>query len=134
MFEHSSRKLLARLAQEAPVSLITACLATRTLYLRPYKIRQVQVIEENDCDRRKLFCNRFSRAVPGGVLDPKLTFFTHEAWFYLNGCINVQSSRCWSSIYPRQAFEIPLHGHKIGVRSATTATRTVGPMLFEKIY
>jgi hypothetical protein len=33
-----------------------------------------------------------------GVLDPKLTLFTDEAWFHLSGYINAQNNRYWSSI------------------------------------
>jgi hypothetical protein len=41
--EHSPRKSLARLAQQAQVSKTTAWRATKKLHLRPYKITQVQV-------------------------------------------------------------------------------------------
>jgi hypothetical protein len=52
------------------------------------------------------FCNWFLQAVHDGVLDPKLTFFTHEAWFHLNGYINAQNNMYWSSINPKQTFEV----------------------------
>jgi hypothetical protein len=52
-----------------------------------------QVIEEGDYKRRMHFCNWFLQAVHDGVLDPKLTSFTDEAWFHLSGYINAQSSR-----------------------------------------
>jgi nitrogen-specific signal transduction histidine kinase len=42
--EHSPRKSLARLAQQAQVSKTTAWRATKNLHLRPYKLTQVQVI------------------------------------------------------------------------------------------
>jgi hypothetical protein len=46
--KHSPRKSLARLAQKAQVSKTTAWRETKNLHLRPYKITQVQVIEEGD--------------------------------------------------------------------------------------
>jgi hypothetical protein len=104
--EHSPRKSLARLAQQAQVSKTTAWRATKNLHLLPYKIAQVQVIEEGDYGRRTHFCNWFLQAVHDGVLDPKLTFFTDEAWFHLSGYINAQNNRYWSSINPRQTFEV----------------------------
>jgi hypothetical protein len=120
--EHSPCKFLARLAQQAQVSKTTAWRATKNSHLRPYKITQVQVIEECDYGRRTHFWNCFLQAVHGGVLDPKLTFFTDEAWFHLSGYINAQNNRYWSSINPRQCFEAPIHDQKIGVWYAITST------------
>jgi hypothetical protein len=129
--EHSPRKSLAQLAQQAQVLKTTAWRATKNLHLRPYKITQVQVIEECDYGRRTHFCNWFLQAVHKGVLDPKLTFFTDEAWFHLSGYINAQNNRYWSSINPKQTFEVPLHDQKIGVWCSITASRIVGPIFFE---
>jgi hypothetical protein len=49
--EHSPHKSLARSAQQAQVSKTTAWRAIKNLHLQPYKITQVQVIEE--CDYRR---------------------------------------------------------------------------------
>jgi inhibitor of nuclear factor kappa-B kinase subunit alpha len=130
--EHSPPKSLARLAQEVKVSTTTAWKATKILHLLPYKITQDQAIEEGDCQRRIHFCNWFLRAVHDGILDPKLTFFTDEAWFHLSGYINAQNSKYWSNINPRQTSEVPLHDQKIGVWCAISAARIVGPIFFEE--
>jgi hypothetical protein len=71
------------------------------------------------------------QAVHDGVLDPKFKFFTNETWFHLSGCISAQNNRYWSSINPRQTFEVPLYDQKIGVLCATPASRIVGPIFFE---
>jgi hypothetical protein len=76
------------------------------------------------------FCNWFLQAVHDGVLDSKLTFSTDEAWFHLREYINAQNNRYWSSINPKQTFEVPLHDQKTGVWSAITASRIVGPIFF----
>jgi hypothetical protein len=111
--EHSPRKSLARLAQQAQVLKTTAWRATKNLHLRPYKITQVQVTEEGDYGRRTHFCNWFLQTVHDDILDQKLTFFNDEAWFHLSGYINAQNNRYWSSINPRQIFEVPLHDKKM---------------------
>jgi hypothetical protein len=132
--EHSPHKSLARLAQQAQVLKTTAWKATENLHLRLYKITHVHVIEECDYGRRTHFCNWFLQAVHDGVLDPKLTFFTNEAWFHLSEYINAQNNRYWSSINPKQTSEVPLHDQKIGVWCAITASRIAGPTFFLKHY
>jgi hypothetical protein len=123
-------QILARLAQQAQVLKTTAWRETKNLHLWPYKITQVQVTEGGDYGRRMHFCNWFLQAVHDRVLDPKLNIFHCEAWFHLSGYINAQNNRYWSSINPRQVFEVPLHDQKIGVWCAITASRIVGPIFF----
>jgi hypothetical protein len=131
--KHSPRKFLARLSQQAQVLKTAAWRATKNLHLRPYEITQVQVTEECDYGRRTHICNWFLQAVHDGVLDPKLTFFTDEAWFHQSGYNDAQNNRYRSSINPRQTFEVPLHDQKIGVWCAITASRTVGPIFFKSL-
>jgi hypothetical protein len=115
------------------ISKKTAWRATKNLHLRPYKITQVQVIEECNYGRRKHFCNWFLQAVHNSVLEPKLTFYTDEAWFHLSGYINAQNNRYWSSINLKQTFEMPLQDQKIGVWCAITASQIVGPVFFKTL-
>jgi hypothetical protein len=72
--EHSPRKSLARLAQQAQVSKTTALGATKNLHLRPYKIAQVQVIEEGDYRRRTHFLTGFCRQYMTVFLTQNLHF------------------------------------------------------------
>jgi hypothetical protein len=55
-------------------------------------------------------------------VDPKLTFFTDEAYVHLSWCINAENNRYWSSINSRQTSEAPPHDQKVGVWCAVTAT------------
>jgi hypothetical protein len=66
------------------------------------------------------------------VLDLKLTFFTHKAWFHLSGHISAQNSRYWDNVTLRQTFEVLLHDMKIGVWCAITATLVGGPIFYEQ--
>jgi hypothetical protein len=131
--EHSPPKSLAWLAQQAQVSKQQLGEQLKTYIYGRIKVTQVQVIEEGDYGRRTHFCNWFLQAVHDGVLDPKLTFFTDEAWFHLSGYINAQNIRYWSNINPRQTFEVPLHDQKIGVWCAITASRIVGPIFLKTL-
>jgi hypothetical protein len=60
-------------------------------------------------------------------------FFADEGFFHLNGCINAKSNRYWSSINPRQSFELLLHDQRFDVWCAITATRTAGLKFFETL-
>ncbi|XP_076545898.1 uncharacterized protein LOC143305599 [Osmia lignaria lignaria] len=59
-------------------------------------------------------------------------FFSDEAWFHLNGYINSQNSRTWSTTNPHEFFEQPLHSSKVGVWCAISRKRIVGPFFFER--
>jgi hypothetical protein len=72
--EHSPHKSLAQFAQQAQVSKTTAWRATKNLHLWPYKITQVQVIEEGDYGRRTHFCNFFCRQYMTVFLTQNLNF------------------------------------------------------------
>lgn len=38
--------------------------------------------------------------------DPKLTFFNDESWFHVSQCLSAQYNRYWSSIHPKQTFDV----------------------------
>jgi hypothetical protein len=71
--------------------------------------------EGGDYEKRTNFCNWYLQAVATWRCSgPKLTS-TDKAWFHLTGCISRQNNSYWSSINPRQTFEVALHDQKIGV-------------------
>jgi hypothetical protein len=68
-------------------------------------MRHVQENEEGDYEMKHV-CYVVLQAIHDGGVDPKLTFFTVEAWFCLNGYINVQNNRYLSSINLTQTLEV----------------------------
>jgi hypothetical protein len=56
-------------------------------------------------------------------MDPQLALFSDEAWFHLQGYINTQNNRYWSSENPHLTHEVPLHPLKFGVCCAVSARR-----------
>lgn len=71
--EHLTFKSLIQLVQEAQISTTTAWSVAKNLCLLPYKIRQVEAVEEGVYERRMNFCNRTVQAVWDSVLGPRLT-------------------------------------------------------------
>lgn len=60
-------------------------------------------------------------------------FFSDEAWIYLDGFINSQTYRVWSTKNPHAYREKGLHPKKIGMWCAISRQRIIGPIFFEGI-
>jgi hypothetical protein len=56
---------------------------------------------------RRVF-NWFCEAVCSGKFILLLTYFTSEAWFYLNGLSNTHNSRYWSVHKTKEPYGVPL--------------------------
>lgn len=127
----SPRKSLRRLAAHTGLSYGSAWRATKALKLRPYKISVVQELRPADPRLRIDFCQWYLQSIHDGLVDTNFFFFTDEAWFHLNGYVNTQNNRYWSSTNPHQFREVPLHDVKVGVWCAISASRVIGPIFFE---
>jgi hypothetical protein len=77
-----------------------------------------------------IFAVVFLQSVVEGEIDLQLTFFSDEAWFHLQGCINTQNNRYWSSQNPHLTHKVSLHPMKVGVLCAVSARRIVVPVFF----
>lgn len=58
-------------------------------------------------------------------------FFSDEAHFHLNGYVNQQNCRYWSSENPKEKHETQLHSLKVTVWCAIHAQGIIGPYFFE---
>jgi hypothetical protein len=50
-----------------------------------------------DCEGRIRYSMWFQDSVFNGLLDPKHTFYSDEAWFILSGYVNSPNNRYWST-------------------------------------
>jgi hypothetical protein len=114
--EQAPRKSLQRLAQEIGVQKSSARGATQLLKLRPYKTTILHALQSHDPDDMVKFYSWFLQSVVEGEIDPQLKFFAAEAWFHLQGYVNTQNNRYWSSQNPHLTDEVPLHPVKVGVQ------------------
>jgi hypothetical protein len=69
-----------------------------------------------------IFVAGFCRQYMILFLTQHLDFLLMKRGFYLSGYVSAKNNRCLSSVNPIQIFEVPLHGQKIGVWCAITAT------------
>jgi hypothetical protein len=58
--------------------------------------------------------------------------FSDEGWLHLQGYINTQNNRYWSSQNPYLTHEALLHPVKVGVWCTLSARRIVGPVFFNE--
>jgi hypothetical protein len=72
-------------------------------------------LQLRDPTSRVHFYSWVLQSVVEGEIDPQLTFFFDEARFHLQGYINTQNNRYWSSQKPHLTHEVPFHPVKVGV-------------------
>ncbi|RZC33064.1 hypothetical protein BDFB_013436 [Asbolus verrucosus] len=83
---------LRHLSQQVDLSIRTCdIIIKKGLHLFPYRLTSVQKLHENDFPQRIKFCQWFLGTFDDNLL--QTTFFTDEAWFHLNGCVNFQNMR-----------------------------------------
>lgn len=122
----SVRKVLNNITNRTSYSTVQRILKF-DLELTPYKIPVMQTLKQSDIDSRMEFCN-WALANPA-VIDA--TWFSDESHFYLNGSVNKQNMRFWSSSKPDFYEEKPLHSPKVTVWAAISSDGVVGPYFFE---
>jgi hypothetical protein len=89
-------------------------------------------LQPQDSVSKLHFCSWFLQSVIKGEIDPQLTFFSDEAWFHLQGYINMQNNRYWNSKNPHLTHKAPLHPAKVGIWCALSARWIVGPVFLMK--
>jgi hypothetical protein len=98
----------------------------------PYKPCVVQELLEDDLERRLQFCEDVTIRLQKNANFHKNILFTDEATFCLNGTINKQNTRYWSSQNPRWYTE----GHtqyqqKVNVWAGIIGNQILGPFFIE---
>ena len=98
------------------------------LKLKPYKKIKTFHLKVADRDKRL----KFARWVLNTRLNLKTNFIcTDEAYFYLNGDLNVQNDRYWANKNPNIIVEQPLRDMKVLVWCRFSGKSMYGPYFFE---
>ena len=87
----------------------------------------MQHLKESDIASRLRFARWMKEHIE--ILD--VPWFSDEAHFYLNAQVNKKNCRYGGSEKPNIYIEKPLHGEKVTVWAAMSATGRVGPFFFE---
>jgi hypothetical protein len=89
-------------------------------------------LQPHDPSSRAHFCVWFPQYVVEAEIALQLTFFSDEEWIHLQGYINMQNNRYWSSQNPRLTYKVLLHPVKVGVWCALSAGRIVVLVFFNE--
>ena len=127
--EQSPRRSAVRHAQALRLSDTTVWrILHQDLNFHLYKLMLVQELNQQDFGRRTTFAETLLQMFEE---DPELVILTsNEAHFHLNGSVNKQNFRYWSTINPRQVHEHPLHCDRVTVWAAVAKFGVIGPCFF----
>ena len=130
--QRSPNKSLRRLSQELGCSKTMAHTLARTEgKLFPYKVSVHQTLSEADKVSRKRYSGWLLRMCDTDNEFPHNIWFSDEANFHLDGQVNSQNFRYWSTEPPDVVGEVPLHSAKCIAWCAMSSHGIIGPFWFE---
>jgi transposase len=114
VMEEAPRTSVRRLSQQVQLSTSTCHnILKKDIHLYPYRLQAVQQLLEADYPVRVEYCHWFLNTMNENLLN--WSFFSDESWFYLDGYVNSQNMRWWSSEKPNFFEQVPLHPQKVGL-------------------
>lgn len=130
--QRSPQKSLRRLGQELGCSKTTAHrLARNDVQLFPYKVSVHQALSKVDKQSRLLYSGWFLRNCEQDNEFLHRIWFSDEAHFHMDGRVNSQNFRFWSTEPPDLVAEAPLHSVKCTAWCAMSSSGIIGPFWFE---
>jgi len=122
-----------KIAQEVGCSQSKAWTTLQSNNFHPYKMKSVQELHDDDCDRRLEFCEWFLNKRRQQPNLEQHILFSDEATFYLNGMVNRQNYRYWSDINPCWAEERRRQNNpRVNVWCGIYNKKIIGPIFIEQ--
>lgn len=122
-----SLKSIREPAQQAGITHFSMHRDTKLLKIEPYKISVfvMNELQPGNTGKSCTFCEWTVNNFHDGEINPNW----NEAWFHLQGYINSQNYRYWTTEKPDIIHKIPLHDKKVGVWYTMSRERIVEPFL-----
>jgi hypothetical protein len=117
-FETSPKKSFAGLTQQTGASAWPARNTPKLLHFNPCK-RNLNCTTQSRSKNN--FVNWYFHGVHAGEIDTTFLCFSDEAWFHLNGYMNSQNNRNWSSENPMLLHKVTLHDVEVVWRYGMSA-------------
>ena len=100
----------------------------KDLKFHPYKIMIVQKLLQGDFAQRRQFCESILE-----ILNEEMVIMmSDEAHFQLDGTVNKQNCRYWSSENPQVLHQRPLHSQKVTVWCGVAKFGIIGPYFLRR--
>lgn len=103
----------------------------KRLKFKPYKIRLVQALSDEDKRCRAEFCEWMLEKMDEDDNFISRLFFSDEATFHLSGTVNRHNVRIWGTELPRETVEHTRDSPKVNVFCAVSQDKVYGPFFFE---
>jgi hypothetical protein len=132
MFVENPKTSIRKASAQLNISKSTIHRMLHDLNLFPYKPHILQELNDEDLGARQVFARLMLHKFH---LDPtllNLIIFSDEANFYLNGHVNKQNSRWWSTFNPYFVINEPLHSEKTIVWCGIWDCGIIGPFFFDE--
>lgn len=127
------RKSSRKIARETRVPRTTVRrILHQDLGLFPYKIQMVHKLHRGDKSKRLNFCRWFLSKCQSSNNFSHSLFMSDEAHFHLDGTVNKQNCRMWSTENPHEWVETEQYPIHITVWCAISAKSIIGPYFFEE--
>jgi len=98
----------------------------------PYKIKLIHELNEDDSDRRLEFCETLMNICNNDRFFTRRIIFSDESTFCLNGVVNRQNYRYWSSTNPNWTIEAHTqYPQSVNVWAGIVNDRVIGPYFFD---
>lgn len=104
----------------------------QNLQMRPFKIRVLQELSEEDFADRLTFCeDMLQRLTIDGTFLNRI-MFSDEAHFYLSGQVTKHNAHIYARENPKAFITKPLHSDRVTVWMAVWSGELIGPFFFEE--
>ena len=103
----------------------------RRLNFKPYKLRLVQALSDDDKRYREQFCEWIMEMVEEDESFLSSVIFSDEATFHLSGHVNHHNARIWGTEPPHETLEHIRDSPKVNVFCAVSQDKVYGPFFFE---
>lgn len=133
--QRSPKKSLPRRSLELgiPVSTIHKILHKR-LHFYAYKIQLLQKIKPADKNKRVEFASFVLNQIRENESFLHDVFFSDEATFHMNGCVNRHNVRIWGNQHPHEIFEKERDSPKVNVWCCLSKEQVIGPFFSRTKY
>ena len=129
-FENQSSSSIRRASTQLDISVGSICIVLHKRGMKPYRLRVLQQLSEEDFCSRKEMCDNLLQLHQENNSFLFNVFWSDEATFHLNGCVNRHNCIIWAQENPNNITEIPRVSPKVNVWVAFSSKKIIGPFFF----